>query len=446
MISRRYTISILALVILLALTPIGFIWVWQKHYMIVTLVCLAILWITEIFYLFYLLRKNIRELRNFLTAFEYNDSAIKYSKPSTDPSLKGLYSEFDRIIEAFQDVKIKKERELQFFKLAAEHAGVGLIAFSTSGEIKLINIAFTELFNLSKAKYIHQLVDIDEKLSEFFKRVEPGKEILKLFINNQLRHIAAKTVLFSYEENEYKLIAFQDIKNEIDQTELDAWQKLIRILRHEIHNSLSPITFLSSGLIQQIKNNIESPNEEFQVKSNDILEGLEVIRKRSISLSEFVENYKRLTDIPLPNIQPIEANKIISTVEMLFKDQCLEKDIALVVKPIPINSIIHADEKLFEQALINLIGNAIDATSGKENAKIVIEYNESNNSQSISITDNGHGLLPELFENIFTPFFTTKKNGSGIGLSLSRQIIRLHNGTLTVKSSLNNGTTFYLTF
>ncbi len=446
MVYKRFSLGILILIILLALTPIAFLWVWQKHYMIVTLITLAGLWAAEIFFLFYLQNKTIRELKYFLQTFKYKDSAIKFDNPKVDPTFKGLYHEFDKIIEAFQQVKLDKERELNFFKLATDHAGIGLLAFSKNGEIKLINNAFIDLFNIRKVKNIVNFRDIDNNLSEFLSKAQPGKELLKLAINNQLRHIAAKVVTFRYENEEFKLIAFQDIKNEIDQTELDAWQKLIRILRHEIHNSLSPITFLSSGLIQQIENDLAT-SENLKIDTSvSIQEGLRVIRKRSIGLSEFVENYKKLTDLPLPDIQPVSVKRLLGHIESLFKDECTVKNISVNIKPLQFDSILLIDEKLIEQALINIINNAFEAIQVIENGSVWINFSTTENAQVITISDNGRGIPNDLQENIFTPFYTTKKNGSGIGLSLSRQIMRLHNGTLTVSSRPNNGTTFIMKF
>lgn len=443
---NRHKLSILLLIILLAFTPIAFIWVWQKHYMVVTLVTIAILWIAEICYLFYLQNKVIRELKYFLQTFKYRDSAVNFSRLKGDSTFKELYSEFDRIIDAFQEVKLLKERELNFFKLATEHAGIGLLAFSKDGDIKLINSAFSELFNVSKGKNISHFSGIDQNFVEFLNRAKPGKEIIKLIVNNQILHIAAKIVSFRYENEEFKFIAFQDIKSEIDKTELDAWQKLIRILRHEIHNSLSPITFLASGLVQQVENDLAT-SENIQAETSiNIQEGLKVIRKRSISLSEFVENYKKLTNLPLPSIQPVSAKRLIEHAESLFKAECIEKSIALNIAPVPADSNLLIDEKLVEQALINIIRNAIEATQGVDNGAIFINYTCSESAQVISVSNNGPSIPPALVDNIFTPFFTTKTNGSGIGLSLSKQIMRLHNGTLTVTSAPSSGTTFILKF
>ena len=442
----RYKLGVLILIILLALSPITFLWVWQKHYMIVTLVSIAGLWLFAIFYLFYMQSRVIKELKYFLQTFEYKDSAIKFNNPKGDTIFKGLHKEFDRIIEAFQEIKLEKERELNFFKLAAEHAGVGLLAFSKTGEIKLINNAFTELFHVRKEKNINLFLGIDYSFAEFLTKSNPGKEVLKLIVNNQLRHIAAKIVSFRYEDEEFKLIAFQDIKNEIDQTELDAWQKLIRILRHEIHNSLSPITFLSSGLAQQIEDELAKTENTIPDAFINVQEGLRVIRKRSIGLSEFVENYKKLTDLPIPNIKPVSVKKFLEHIESLFKNECFDKNITLSINTALNDSTLLIDEKLIEQALINIIGNAIEAIDGIENGAVMINYSELEKAQVLSISDNGLGIPADLLDNIFIPFYTTKKNGSGIGLSLSRQIMRLHNGTLTVTSPPNGGTTFFIKF
>lgn len=414
--------------------------------MIITLIAIAIIWLAEIYYLFYLHRKVVRELENFFFTFKYNDTSVKFEKVNSDSRYKSLYKEFDRIVEAFQDFKIEKERELSFFKLAAEHAGVGLLAFSKTGEIKLINKAFKELLSVGSEKNISAFSKTNGDFYDFISKIKLGEDTFKILINNSLRHIAVRVVSFRYENEEYKLVALQDIKNEIDQTELDAWQKLIRILRHEIHNSLSPITFLASGLSQQIDEEITNQGNLNSNTTSNIQEGLRVIRKRSIGLSEFVENYKRLTNLSVPSFSQVSANKFLKHIESLYTSECEINGISLSVKYPAKDCSLFIDEKLIEQVFINIIKNAAEALEGIGNSKIAIEFIDEGNAQIITITDNGPGIPHEFLDNIFTPFFTTKENGSGIGLSLSRQIMRLHNGTLTVSSQIDAGTTFKMKF
>ena len=439
---RKHLISSIVLVILIAITPVVFLWVWNKSYMIVTLAAIAGVWVAEVFYLIYLQQKNLKEVKTFLQTLKYSDTSIKFNKPKADPTFKG----FDRIIEVFQDIKLEKERELNFFKLAAEHSGIGLLAFSRTGEIKLINKAFKELFNIGNTKDINVFSEINQTLFEFLNQSKPGIELLKLIVDNNPRHFAARVVSFKYENEEFKLIALQDIKNEIDQTELDAWQKLIRVLRHEIHNSLSPITFMSSGLVQLIDDELTTSKTIKPESASNIQEGLRIIRKRSIGLSEFVENYKALTNLPLPNIQQISVIKLFNHIESLFHNESIKNGIILSIEPPKNDSTLLIDEKLIEQVLINIIKNAFEATQGIIKPFVKVDFSETETSQIISITDNGKGISQDIIDNIFTPFFTTKKDGTGIGLSLSRQIMRIHNGILTVSSQPNGGTIFFLKF
>lgn len=443
---RLYHIVNIFLIALLALIPIAFLWVWQKHYMIVTLVSLIAAWITLIVVLVFRSRKTYRELESFLQAIEYEDSTIKFRKNRIDPTFHRLYDEFDRIIGTLNTVKLNKERELSFFRIAAEHAGVGLLAFARSGEIKLINRAFIALFKAENARNTNQLEHIDSEFVNFLNRSKPGNSVLKLLVDNQLKHIAARVVLFRFEDEEYKLIAFQDIRNEIDQTELDAWQKLIRILRHEIHNSLSPITFISSGLMNQLEIEKSSNSQITDRTIDNTIEGLGVIRKRSIGLNEFVDSYKKLTNIPIPHFQAIPVCNLFKRVEILIKSECLKKGIQLQVEYPREKILLQIDEKLIEQVLINITRNAIDALKDKENAIIALGFNSDEYSKTVSVSNNGPCIPSELLDNIFTPFFTTKKDGSGIGLSLSRQIMRLHNGLLQVQNNKNCGVTFTLRF
>jgi nitrogen fixation/metabolism regulation signal transduction histidine kinase len=413
--------------------------------MVVTMLSLIAIWVAVITLLIYQSQRALHDLERFFQAIENNDSMLTFTKTKVDPAFRKLYNEFERVIGTLQKTKLDKERELSFLRIAAEHAGVGLLAFSRSGEIKLINRAFIALFKSVNAKNIDQFNHIDSEFVSFLDRSKPGNSVLKLLVDNRLKLIAARVVLFRFEDEEYKLIAFQDIKNEIDQTELDAWQKLIRILRHEIHNSLSPITFISSGLLNQLE--AENNNQRVTTKTiENTIEGLKVIRRRSISLNEFVDGYKKLTSIPIPQFRAVPVRNILQRAERLLKSECDAKGIQLRVNPPNDGISLYIDEGLIEQVIINICHNAIEALKGTDNPTITLECNSAENSNAISISNNGPIIPNKLMESIFTPFFTTRKEGSGIGLSLSRQIMRLHNGTLQVNNGRSKGVTFTLFF
>jgi nitrogen fixation/metabolism regulation signal transduction histidine kinase len=244
------------------------------------------------------------------------------------------------------------------------------------------------------------------------------------------------------------LISLQNITSEIDRSEVDAWQKLIRVLTHEIMNSVSPIKLLSGSLIEMFEeNNTIKPINELDNKTiEDSVLGLKTIRKRSDGLSNFVETYKNLTQIPKVKISEIKINQLFEHLNTLLKDDLNAKNIGFIINCNPSNLVLNADEKLVEQVLINLIKNASEALKNIEHPIINLNAETSNDLVHIIVSDNGPGISSDIAENIFIPFFTTKEKGSGIGLSLSRQIMHLHNGSISVKSEPNIETVFTLQF
>jgi len=271
---------------------------------------------------------------------------------------------------------------------------------------------------------------------------------LKLTIDNNIVQLSIKAANFKIKNRNIKLISLQNIKTEIDQSEVDAWQKLIRVLTHEIMNSVSPIKLLSSSLIDMFEENneIKTIDEITNTTIQDSVFGLKTIRKRSSGLSNFVENYKSLTQISKANFSDFKICELFKQINTLLKSELEQKSIQFDLNCQPQDLIIHADEKLIEQVLINLIKNASEALKNSTNPIIKIEAEFINEFVQIKVSDNGPGISSELQDNIFIPFYTTKEKGSGIGLSLSRQIMNLHGGNISVKSEPDNGTAFTLIF
>ena len=251
---------------------------------------------------------------------------------------------------------------------------------------------------------------------------------------------------FILQDKHYKLVSFQDIKSELEANEIESWQKLIRVLTHEIKNSVIPISTLSDVILHMIKDEKgkvdlgKLDNEAIQ----DLVGGIETIESRSKGLANFVKTYDQLTQVPKPNFENTSVQDQLDHIRSLFKPQLDNFHIDL--KIIGAQSVVfRMDQDLIDQVLINLVKNAIEAVKPMDNAKIQIRLFDEKDKKEIWIEDNGGGIPEEIKENIFVPFFTTKEGGSGIGLSLSKQIMRLHGGTISVQSS-SAGTIFKLQF
>ena len=266
--------------------------------------------------------------------------------------------------------------------------------------------------------------------------------MIKMTIQNRLLELSVSVADFKLREVPYKLISFQNIQKELEEKELDAWQKLIRILTHEIMNSVTPITSLASSINSLIADNSKTLDEE---EMEDIRDGIYAIQKRGEGLLHFTETYRSLTKIPPPKFQLVEAQPLLERLHILFKPVLKKYGVQLNLK-LPSNMVVFiADVELIEQVIINLLKNAIEAAREVTNPTIEIRATKTNEGKTfIEIQDNGKGIPQEVLDKIFVPFFTTKKEGSGIGLSLSRQIMRLHKGNIDVNSVIGKGTVFTL--
>jgi signal transduction histidine kinase len=249
--------------------------------------------------------------------------------------------------------------------------------------------------------------------------------------------------------NTVKLVTLQNIQTELQKQELEAWQNLTRVLRHEIMNSITPISSLTSTLREILEQDLIKKEDTYELKpegADDLREGLTTIESRSKGLIKFIDAYREYTSVPQPKLKSIRIKDLIEKVAQLLRPEFKKTSIQFTYKSDSEYLTIQADEEMIEQVLINLIKNAIEALENVPNGKIVLTGTVNDNVVIIEVTDNGPGIIPEAIERIFIPFFTTKKSGSGIGLALSRQIMQMHNGSLTVKSEPDVKTTFTLNF
>jgi two-component system nitrogen regulation sensor histidine kinase NtrY len=245
------------------------------------------------------------------------------------------------------------------------------------------------------------------------------------------------------------IASIKNIQTVLENQEIESWQKLIRVLTHEIMNSITPISSLTSTVDGLLMSYIDEQNIEEEEAEDliDIRSAIHTIRKRSDGLIHFVDTYRNLTKIPTPNFKQALVCSLLENVRLLFKEECKNKKIDFKIEVNPENIVINADVQLIEQVIINLVKNSIQALEGVKSPKISIKASYNQRSRpTIQVSDNGKGIIKEVLDKIFIPFFTTKTSGSGIGLSLSRQILRLHNGSISARSVPNKETTFTLTF
>ncbi|WP_350104009.1 ATP-binding protein [Fulvivirga sp.] len=417
--------------------------------MIVTTVIFAIAVILQLTELYRFISKTNRSLTRFLESVKYSDFASGFTADNKlGKSFKDLNIAFNQVLEAFRKARSEKEEHLLYLNTIVEHVSTGLISFDIDGNVELINATAKRFIKIETLRNIEELIETQSRLYKVLFDLPTGKSSLfRMEGDIQLSVTATEIILRG---KKVKLVALQNIQPELQKKELEAWQNLTKVLRHEIMNSITPIASLTSTLkdvlIEDLKH-IEGKYELPEEAVDDLQDGLDTIAGRSQGLIKFIDAYRDYTSIPLPVIKGILMEDLFDHISQLLKIEIRKSKIDFSYKIDPSEMMLYVDEELIEQVLINLIKNAIEALENTENPQIQLkaELNELNNPK-ITITDNGPGIVMEALEQVFIPFYTTKKTGSGIGLSLSRQIMQLHNGTLTVDSRLGEYTRFTLTF
>ena len=443
----RFNIILIVQILLIGLTTGMFAWTFSMKYMLITQYSLLTLWFIQLFILIKYINKITHDLEKFLQSIKYKDTTFKFSNEKKG-HFKEIHKRFDEIIQAFGDVRIEKEHDSYLFKSTIEHMKTGIIAFDEQGKVELFNRAAIELLGIKTLVNIRSLNTVQEKLPLLLEKLNLNQsELIQINTQNGLIKISLNATLIKIGEKKLKLVSLQNITNELEQEEMDAWQKLIKIITHEIFNSVSPITLMSSGLINQFEKNGKAILAEDldNDKISNSLSGLKVIQNRSKSLSAFVEEYSSSMQIPAPKFELYKVESLFESLSVLFNEEFTGKKIQFRYYCNKEDCLM-CDQKLIEQILINLINNAIHFRDKMSKSIIELKFKKNNQNKNIIVTDNGKGIKPEIISQIFIPFFSTKDRGTGIGLSLSRQIMRLHKGKIFVHSKPDIETSFVLEF
>jgi signal transduction histidine kinase len=426
---------LLVLICLLAAVLYGTSW-------IMTPVALALLVVISAAELIHYVEKTNRDFSDFLLSIKGSD----FSKYSEADSRGSSFSRFraasNTIIDAFQHVRIDKEAHYTFLKTVVEQVGTAIVAFKDDGGITLVNDAAKKMIGIPLLGNIRQLQYADPVL---YRYLTSGKnEVLELSRQGRHLKILARSTVFTINGTSNTLVLIQNVTTEIERTETEAWEQLLHVLTHEIMNSITPISSLSTTIkskVDQLQQRKEIDGETIE----DMSEGLQVIRNRSTGLMNFVHQYKSLINLPAPVLSPVHICKLFERLQLLMAKKLQDQGIALHIR-CKQDLTKRMDESLVEQVLINLVNNACDALTEQEDASIELIADQQGEVLAIKVADNGPGIEEELLGKIFIPFYTTKKLGTGIGLSLSRQIMVLHHGTINVQSTTGKGTVFTLTF
>lgn len=402
-----------------------------------------LLTIAMIFNIFYYVDQTNRDLVNFLTSIKFNDFTTTASAAHRGQSFGLLYDGFNLINRKFQEVRAEKEANHQFLQTVVEHINIGVLCYNEEEEIVLMNKALQSLLHKSYMINLDSLKTVDATLCDTIRELPSGERtLIKLIIDNKLLQLAIQSTELVLNKRRLRLVSFQNIQSELEGQELVAWQKLIRILTHEIMNSVAPIASLSSTLKDIIGEKSELDEDALKM----VRHSLGVIQKRSQGLMAFTDTYRELTRIPPPKFQLVEGTDLLEEAETLFRARMDRQGIQFQIHLPPSSVSFQGDPNLLEQVLINLIKNAADALEGQHDGAVHVHLTKNANGKvAIQVADNGPGIPAEKLDQIFIPFYTTKESGTGIGLSLSRQIMRLHKGSLEVQSVEGQGSIFTMT-
>ncbi len=392
-----------------------------------------------------------RELASFLESIRYSEFTRSFQITDSGTSFDELNKAFNDVIKDFQQVRSEREEHFQYLQSIVQNVDVSILAYQRDGTVEMINPAAKKLFQVNTLRDINKLRSLSEKLANTLLAMNPGEnKLVKVQDEEDILQLAIYATEFKVKEKVIMLTTIKNIQSVLEEQETAVWQKLIRVLTHEIMNSITPISSLSSTIESMVKpyTTGEKSAPEIDLETlNEIKGALQTINKRSTGLMNFVETYRSLTKIPTPNFEVVSMKDVIQNVHTLMKKEVEEKNISISSTMEPDVIELHIDEKLIEQVLINLVKNSVQALDGRMEGNILIRgYYNKRGRPSIQVSDNGQGILKEVIDKIFIPFFTTKRSGSGIGLSLSRQILRLHGGSITAQSVPNKETTFTMTF
>lgn len=450
---KNFRLNIIVRVILLVINAFVLVVILQNGDYFMTPFLLSVLMLIQLVSLIHYIEKTNRIVTSFLESVRFSDFSRTFQAEGLGSSFDNLKKAFNKVIEDFQKIRNEKEEHYFYLQNIISHIEIGIIAYQKDGTVEMINNAAKSLFNIQHLKNIQLLETWNPGLVEVFFNLEPGdNELIKLKLGEENLQLAIHATEFKINERDIILVSIKNIQSELEEQEMEAWQKLIRVLTHEIMNSIAPIASLTSTvnlMLNQLAINLEPfiKEKEDIENINDIIDALNTIHKRSTGLIHFVEEYRNLTRIPKPNFSIYHVKDQFNNIFNLFEKEISENHITFEVSVVPEKLEITADEQLIEQVLINMVKNSIHALENVEKKKIKMKAFINNNGRRvIQLIDNGQGIIKEVGDKIFIPFFTTKTSGSGIGLSLSKQIMRVHNGNIKVNSLPFVETCFTLTF
>lgn len=460
---RRFTFRLIVRLLIINSLAILLVYLVRNTELWFTITGISLVLLACIISLYFYINEIREDIKRFIMAVKTRDSTLNFKNKVTKGSFPELYESFNDIILIHKNIQLEQDAMFQLIKTILEQVPAGVIVIKKSDlnpsdpqepktdltqthnpeEIVFFNQAASNLLQVPAYKYWHRL---RQHLPYFAREIETiakgGKRFLELKIQDKPIQLSTEVIPLNLYHTDYIIISFQNIKDEIEQKEAEAWNRLIGVISHEILNSITPISSLSDTVNAMVADKKSLNSEELE----DLKPAIKTIKRRSEGLLDFVKDYRLIAELPTPDLQYHTIGEILQHIKVLMHPFASGRNITLKVEQTSSKITIKLDLKLIEQALINLVTNSIYAVEKVEHPVIEINYRLEQNKLFLEVTDNGKGIQPDLMEKIFVPFYTTRKNGSGIGLTITRNIMKMHQGSLEVNSEPFKKTVFSLIF
>ncbi len=448
---NNFRVNVLLRVLLLIALCLILVWgIVNTSWLATPLACLALIAVSAAELIRYV-ERTVRDFSNFLSFVAHHDYSTPITLPDKGATFTELQSAYHFLSEEFRRLNLQKAANLQYLEAVVEHVSVALCCLDEHGYVKMMNKPARELFRLPYLNSWQTFARIDERLPEMLRKSTDGERtLLAVQRDDDNLQLLLYTTTFELLGCSYKLVSFQNIRQELDRQETDSWQKLIRVLTHEIMNSVTPIISLS-GLVRETMIDEAAPTPAARALSpqqqSDMLRSVTAIHTRSRGLLDFVRAYRGFSKLPQASFAFVEVRSLLERVRVLLSQDLRARGISLEIQCAGDPLGISVDAGQIEQVLINLLRNAIEALETAAEPRIVVRAAHSTQNEiQVQVIDNGGGIPPEHLDSIFVPFFTTKRNGTGVGLSVSRQLVQLNRGSISVRSATGRGCVFSLRF
>jgi nitrogen fixation/metabolism regulation signal transduction histidine kinase len=450
MASDRFRQHFLWQLCLLLVNCFGLVWLVLFSSWYAAMVVSVTLLVVQVFFIVRYLDQSNRAIARFLMSVKYDDVSQGFDREEAPSSYRQLGQAMEELVSGLQKARQEKEEQATYLRVLVQHIPVAVVALRSDGSVPLFNNAARRLFGLSEIREIGQLREFDAAFADAIETLEPGNErLVRVVQDSGLLQLNISATSLKLRGTAEKIISIQDIQGQLENQEMEAWQNLIRVLTHEIMNSVTPITSLAGTASETVGELIKALPDDSHMQEDlqDTSDALDTVGRRGAGLMRFVESYRSLTRLPKANIRIFRLDQFVNHISSLMAEPMKEQGIRFRGNVSPESLELSGDPELLEQAVINLVKNAMEAVDGADEPAVDLKARLGDKGHIIiSVSDNGAGMDEDVRNSIFVPFFTTKRHGTGVGMSLVRQIMRLHRGQVGISSEPGEGTEIRLRF